>query len=113
MRAAISETQPDLPAGEYAEISINDSGTGIPDDVREHIFRSILHRQAEDRGTSLGLPMVYSYVKRMLQGDPAGIVAGRRLPSPAVPERYRRHRRRRTGAGQPSRQWRTDDPGGR
>ena len=62
---AISEAQPDLPAGEYAEISINDSGTGIPDDVREHIFDPFFTTKPKGKGTGLGLPMVYSYVKRM------------------------------------------------
>lgn len=61
----ISEAQPDLPVGEYAEISIHDTGIGIPDEVREHIFDPFFTTKPKGKGTGLGLPMVYSYVKRM------------------------------------------------
>lgn len=48
--------------GSYAEISVHDSGTGIPPDVLEHIFEPFFTTKSEDRGTGLGLPTCWGLV---------------------------------------------------
>ena len=50
--------------GEYALLSISDSGTGIPPDVLPHIFDPYFTTKSPDRGTGLGLATVYGIVKQ-------------------------------------------------
>jgi hypothetical protein len=48
-----------LPPGDYWAVSVEDSGTGIPDTVLPHIFEPFFTTKSPGKGTGLGLAMVY------------------------------------------------------
>ncbi len=50
-------------AGRYVNISVTDSGTGIPQDILDKIFEPFFTTKAVDQGTGLGLSTVMAIVK--------------------------------------------------
>lgn len=58
----------EIDAGEYVVVSVSDDGVGmLPEDL-ERIFEPFFTTKATDRGTGLGLSMVYGFARRS-RGD--------------------------------------------
>jgi hypothetical protein len=49
--------------GEYVEITISDTGSGIPPDVMDKIFDPFFTTKEQDKGTGLGLSTAYGIIK--------------------------------------------------
>jgi len=49
--------------GSYVELSVQDTGEGIPSEVLDHIFEPFFTTKEPGKGTGLGLSIVYSIIK--------------------------------------------------
>jgi two-component system cell cycle sensor histidine kinase/response regulator CckA len=53
-----------MPAADYVEIAVTDTGTGIPAEIVEKIFEPFFSTKEVGKGTGLGLSTVYGIVKQ-------------------------------------------------
>ncbi|NOX33074.1 MAG: PAS domain S-box protein [Deltaproteobacteria bacterium] len=57
------KAHPGANTGEYVLLSVSDSGLGMDKEILEHIFEPFYTTKEMEKGTGLGLAMVYSIVK--------------------------------------------------
>jgi len=55
---------PEIKPGQYVQLMISDTGTGMSKEVLEHVFEPFFTTKSKEKGTGLGLAMVYGFVKR-------------------------------------------------
>lgn len=77
-------------SGKYAVLSISDSGEGIADNILPHIFEPFFTTKMANKGSGLGLSMVYGFVKQSGGDIQVSSEKGKgttfRLSLPASPE---------------------------
>jgi len=54
----------DVTAGNYVMVAVTDSGHGIPADILNNVFEPFFTTKDVDKGSGLGLSMVYGFVKQ-------------------------------------------------
>jgi len=64
VRPGESPPLPEMEAGEWVQVTVSDTGMGIPPDTLPHIFDPFFTTKAPGKGSGLGLAQVYGIVKQ-------------------------------------------------
>ncbi len=56
--------QMDIDAGEYVMLTVRDTGSGMSPEIMEKVFEPFFTTKSEEKGTGLGMSMVYGFVKQ-------------------------------------------------
>ena len=59
-----AEKNPPVIAGEYVQIVVSDTGSGMTRKVQEHIFDPFFTTKPPGKGTGLGMSMVFGFIER-------------------------------------------------
>lgn len=62
--ADYTELNPELKTGDYIQLMISDTGTGMDKKTLDHVFEPFFTTKPEGKGTGLGMAMVYGFLKR-------------------------------------------------
>jgi PAS domain S-box-containing protein len=61
---SFAKTSSDAQPGSYVMIAVSDTGSGIPEAIRERVFEPFFSTKGVGKGSGLGLSMVYGFVKQ-------------------------------------------------
>lgn len=62
--AAYARLHEGVEAGDYVEIAVSDTGAGMPPEVRRRVFEPFFSTKAPEKGSGLGLTMVYGIARQ-------------------------------------------------